>query len=72
MSLLPVAVKEARFTSLYRKRLDSAKRLVQDACKDSLGTIYQSAILYFEGRGNTVALEQLFGFVLLLSVEMCL
>lgn len=42
MSFLPAAVKEARLMSLYRKRLDSAKHLVQDTCKGSPGTIYQS------------------------------
>lgn len=57
MSFLLAAAKEARLMSLCRRRLDCAKILVQDACKNSLGTIYPSAILYFKDRGNAVALE---------------
>lgn len=45
--LLPEANEESRLMSLYRKRLVSTKHLDQDAHKGSLGTIYQSAILYF-------------------------
>lgn len=42
--------------------------------KGSLGAIHQSATLICDnrGRGITAALEQLLGFVLLLSVEICL
>lgn len=59
MSFLLAAAKEARLMSLRRRRLDSVKILVQDACKNSLGTIYPSAILYFKERGNAAAVEQI-------------